>query len=157
MQRKAVFIALLALGMASDPAAAGSNTATLTVKATVETGCTISGEVLDFGTYVSGQSGDATGYATLKIRNCNGMHVTVAISGGSSQDPLNRHMTNQDGKQLAYQIYKSPGKQEPWIAPMSTPISGDPAEVPIYGAIPGGQTVPPGVYEDRLTVTVNFQ
>lgn len=157
MRRGTLATVAMLSALASGQAAAGTNTATLTVRATVENGCTISGDVLDFGTYVSGQSRDATGHAQLEIHNCNGMQVTIGINGGNSGDPSNRYMISSAQGQLAYQIYKSPGKQEPWIDPMSTPISGDPAIVDIYGVIPSGQTVAPGVYEDTLTVTVNFQ
>lgn len=157
MRRKTLLALTLLSALASAPAPAGTSTATLTVRATVENGCTVAGDVLDFGTYLSGQSRDATGHAQLEIHNCNGMQVTISVSGGNSGNPSGRYMTSSAADQLNYQIYKSPGRQDPWVDPMNTSISGDPGIVDIYGVIPAGQTVAPGVYEDTLTVTVNFR
>jgi len=146
--------ALLALG---GPAQAGTDTTQLTVTARVQSGCSVDGGVLDFGTYTAGQADDVTATGVITLLNCNGT-VTIELDGGSSGNVQNRTMRSGNNT-LRYQLYTDntysrvwgTGQQALQFMALSTT-----APVTVYGKIPGGQNVPAGNYSDTVNVTVNF-
>ncbi len=153
------FLALLVL-LAAPAARAGTATATLNVRATVEPECTIASGTLDFGTYRSGQSDHLPGEATLNISNCAADSVVVRLGAGNSGDPARRYMTATSGDTLRYQLFTDPGRSNPWVGAVQMGYTdlnpGNTYPIRIYGLIYGGQAVQPGVYTDTIDVLVEF-
>ncbi len=139
-------------------AEAGTATAQLSVTATVQTNCSVSGGTLDFGSYVTGQPDDLDAIGTITLVNCANLTVTVELDGGASGNVQSRRMANGNA-QLAYQLYRDPARTQVWgqgnqafqgqvLAPNTT--------LQIFGRIPGGQNVPSGTYSDTVNVTLSF-
>ncbi len=147
----------LALALVAAPARAGTETATLTVTARVQSSCSVSGGVLDFGTYTSGQSDDVTATGRITLTNCNGT-VLIELDGGSSGNVQDRTMRSGSNV-LRYQLYVDNAYSRVWGTGQQgvqyMALTSD-ASVLVYGRIPGGQTVPAGNYQDVVNVTVTF-
>lgn len=139
-------------------AEAATATATLTVTATVQNGCSIDNSSLSFGTYTAGQTSNLDGQGTIRVRNCLNSQVTITLDGGSSGDVNNRQLAS-GANRLNYQLYKDPGRTQIWgngQNAASMQILQDPANIPVYGRIAAGQSVPAGTYSDTVTITLNF-
>ena len=151
---------MAALALAFAPSAAGAATATgqLTVTATVQSGCTLTGGTLDFGNYVSGQTANLDATGRIGFANCSGL-LTFELDGGQSGNVNGRAM-RASGNSLTYQIYRNSVRNAVWGQGQSAmqlqllqPQSG---EVGVYGRIPGGQVVPGGAYVDIVNITLTF-
>ncbi len=144
--------------LAATPAAkAGTETAVLNVTATVLSSCTIEGGTLDFGQYVTGQTGDLDGVGEITLTNCQGQ-VTIAMDGGTAGSVSARKMANA-GNTLDYQLYRDPSRSQVWGEGGQAflgQILASQATLQVFGRIPGGQSVPPGVYTDTVNITLTF-
>ncbi|HRY22833.1 MAG: spore coat U domain-containing protein [Geminicoccaceae bacterium] len=156
--------AMAALALAASPVAApnGAHAATatdqLTVTATVQSGCTLTGGTLDFGNYVSGQTSNLDANGRIGFANCSGL-LTFELDGGQSGNVNNRAMRSS-GNTLTYQIYRNSVRNAVWGQGQNAlqlqllqPQSG---EAVVYGRIPGGQAVPGGAYVDIVNITLTF-
>lgn len=151
---------LAALALAAAPGAAQAATATdqLTVTATVQSGCTLTGGTLDFGNYVSGQTSNLDANGRIGFANCSGV-LTFELDGGQSGN-VNARAMRSSGNSLTYQIYRNSVRNAVWGQGQNAmqlqllqPQSG---EVSVYGRIPGGQAVPGGAYVDIVNITLTF-
>jgi spore coat protein U-like protein len=147
-------------GMALLPVAAwaGNDTDTLTVTATVQSSCGLTGGTMAFGNYTSGQTSalDVTGQ--ISYANCNGT-LSFELDAGQSGDINNRVMLSGTNR-LNYQLYRTSAHNAVWGIganaqglTLLTPLSGT---IPVYGRIAGGQTVPAGTYTDLVNITMTF-
>lgn len=151
----ALFPALLLTFAAT--AEAGTATATLTVTASVRSGCSVENGSLDFGDYTAGQSGDLLGRGTIRVRNCPGT-VTIELDGGGSGNVMNRQLAS-GADRLNYQLFKDAARQQVWgtgADAHSIQILQSDASLEVFGRIPGGQSVPAGTYSDSVTITMTF-
>lgn len=151
-------VAALALAAAPGTAHAATATDQLTVTATVQSGCTLTGGTLDFGNYVSGQTSDLDATGRIGFANCSGV-LTFELDGGQSGN-VNARAMRSSGNSLAYQIYRNSVRNAVWGQGQNAmqlqllqPQSG---EVNVYGRIPGGQAVPGGAYVDIVNITLTF-
>lgn len=151
---------MAALALATAPGVASAATATdqLTVTATVQSGCTLTGGTLDFGNYVSGQAGNLDANGRIGFANCSGL-LTFELDGGQSGN-VNARAMRASGNSLTYQIYRNSVRNAVWGQGQNAlqlqllqPQSG---EVSVYGRIPGGQAVPGGAYVDIVNITLTF-
>jgi spore coat protein U-like protein len=167
MPRRALTLALavLALAAASHDVAAQSNI-----------GCTaqLSPTALVFGN-VSPHlpTGTTRLLGDVVVRCANGrnnppgaINVSIGMSAGNSGTIAQRQMRPAGpGAPLLYNLYQDPALATVWsdnlglnkvrlsVAPGTTGES----RLPVYGAIPGGQTaVRPGFYSDTLNLTFRF-
>jgi spore coat protein U-like protein len=137
---------------------AGSDTGQLTVSVVVQGGCSLNGGQLDFGQYVPGQATDLNAIGTIGFVNCGG-DLTFALDGGAGGSVDAREMRSGDSR-LSYQIYRNPSRTAVWgdgaearEVTLLSPFSGS---LEVYGRIPSGQVVSPGVYTDVINVTLSF-
>lgn len=137
---------------------AGTDTDQLSVTATVQSGCSLSGGTLSFGQYVSGQPNDLDAVGTIGFVNCSGS-LTFALDGGTSGSVSSRQMRS-GASRLGYQIYRNAARNAVWGTGadahgviLLTPQSGS---VQVYGRIPRSQTIPDGVYTDTVNITLTF-
>ena len=136
---------------------------------TVNPSCTVSAAALSFGDYdpVGAQrTSPLTAAAAVGYRCIQDPSVTPTFTldqgqnpaGGSSDNAPLRRMT--DGTHfLSYNLYGSTGCVDLWnnTTGFTSPGTGDPATLTVYGCIPAGQTsVPPGSYSDTVVITVTF-
>lgn len=149
-------LALLSIGMA----AAGTATGSLSIQVTVESGCRIRDASLTFPNYVSGQTTAVTAEGRLIVENCTPGNLTIALDGGRSGNINARKLRNSSGDTLSYQLYRDAamtsvaGTGSNAITGRLT--SGTTRAFTIYGVIAAGQVVPPGVYSDTVTMTLDF-
>ena len=148
--------AFLVIG--SPQAVAQTDTATMPVTATVESGCSLTGGSLDFGTYTSGQSTNRDVTGRIDYANCNGT-LTFELDGGGSGN-VNARAMSSDGSSLSYQLYQNSGRTDLFgtgadalSALLFEPQSGF---VNVYGRIPAGQAIAAGVYSDTINITLSF-
>jgi spore coat protein U-like protein len=149
--------AALTLALAAGPARAGSATNDLTVTANVVGSCTIAAATLDFSDYDA--TTDAIAETDIVVSCTNGTTYSIALEGTNAD----RSMSGGAGESLNYDLFSDAARTVAWD--FSTPVSATatspgpgPSDypVPVYGRIPAGQPVSPGVYGDVLTMTVNF-
>ncbi len=148
---------IVSFALLTSAAEAGTETAVLTVTATVLSSCTIEGGTLDFGEYVTGQVNDLDGVGQITLTNCSGQ-VTIAMDGGTSGSVAARKLANA-GYTLDYQLYRDPSRSQVWGEGGQAfvgQILVDQATLQVFGRIPGGQSVPAGTYVDTVNITLTF-
>jgi len=159
--------------------AAGSQTATVTIHATVAPTCSISATSLEFNNYDPTSTTDKLGTGTVTLTCVKGSQPTISLTTGLNPNGAQRRMINAVTSDfLTYELYKpvaaNPAIDLPSTACVGTetqiwgldvpsrlhpPIatSADPATYNICGVIPKGQsTVGTGDYTDTVTATINF-
>jgi len=156
-------LALTAVAFQPTEIVAQTETGQLTVSATVLSGCTLTGGVLDFGNYISGQENALDAAGRIDFVNCSGT-LTFELDGGANGTINDRKMRGPDGNTLDYQIYSNPSRTTIWGTGgngFEFPLQGDgtpsTAFVPVHGRIPGGQAVPGGNYTDIVNITLTFE
>lgn len=143
---------------------AGSQTAPMSVSATVTANCTVSAGNLAFGNVnaVSGSNYDATATLSIACTNGSGWTAAATVGGGPSATFATRRMT-AGANTLNYTIYTDSGRTTVWgdgtssSSLISGTGNGSTQSVTVYGRVPSGQTtVPAGSYADSVTVTVTY-
>ena len=150
----------LALGPASIPAGATTQTATFLVTATVAATCTISTTPLAFGSYTGALSQVNT---TVTVTCTNTTPYNLGLSAGlaTGATVTARSMTGPASALLSYQLFRDAGHTLNWGVTIGTdtvPLTGTGAAQveTVYGQIPAGQFVTPGSYADTITATVTY-
>jgi spore coat protein U-like protein len=149
---------LAAATAVSYPAAAATDTDQLTVTATVQSSCALSGGSLNFGHYVAGQPNDLDVTGTINYINCSG-NLSFALDGGGSGSVTARQMRS-GANRLSYQIYRNSTRTAIWGTGTDAHgvilLSPQTGSVQVYGRIPRGQAVPDGIYSDVVNITLTF-
>ena len=162
MLNRSLNVSLVATGMLTillgGTALAETDTATLSVTARVESGCSLVGGTLEFGVYESGQADDLDAQGTISYINCAGT-LTFELDGGQSGDVNNREMTSIDDE-LTYQLFRNSSRtaifgqdSQAQQLQLVQPLSGT---IDVYGRIPGDQVVSVGDYSDTVNITLTF-
>ena len=148
-------LALLALPLT---AAAGTDTGTLAVTATVESSCALDGGTLNFGQYNSGQQTDLDVEGSISYSHCSGT-LSFALDGGTSGNINSRTMVSGDNE-LSYQLYRNSNRSAVWGSGAQAHevllFEVESGTVPVYGRILAGQLAAPGSYSDTVTITMTF-
>lgn len=139
------------------------DTGDFTVSTDIEPSCTVSAGTLDFGTLGTTVSAPVTGQATIDVTCSNGIPYTVYLGQGqgmSVTDPTGRKMTSGSNT-LTYGLYRNQALSAPWgwtagVDGYAATGTGALQSVPVYGQISAGQTVPVGVYNDSVVITVDY-
>ncbi len=164
MRHLTVVLGLVASLYSPEPAASQASSASLTVSANVVKNCTISTTPINFGSYDPVEA-NATraldGLGTIVVTCTQGTSGHIGLSQGSNAVGSVRRM--EDGSQyLVYEIYKDPGRTQPWGNGFSDNLDVpgapnlDPRTFTAYGRVPAGQDVRVGQYLDVVIATVNF-
>ncbi len=164
----ALLVSIAAMALLAVPASAGTDTANLTVQASVTANCTISTSTLNFGAYdpiVSHKASDLTGEGGVTVTCTNGAAVTITLGQGSNADagstddvPL-RRMT--DGTNfIEYFLYSNEARDTVWGNTEATDVAetgnGAAQLQVVYGKVTMDQQVPAGSYSDTVLATVTF-
>ncbi len=163
MKRTVLF--LIALTVVSVPLFAGSQTANLSVTASVAANCTISTSPVAFGAYdpVSANAVTAlNGTGTVTVACTKGAAATVDLGQGSNYLAPNRQM-NAGANLMIYQLYQDAARTQVWGSTVPTgtmktynSVSSAPTILTVYGQVPAGQNVGIGIYNDTVLATINY-
>lgn len=167
--RKGLFAAVSALALLGSGAAfGGSDTANLTVGATVVDNCIISTSDLTFGNYdpiFANAAATLDGSGSVTITCTTGASAAITLGQGANADagstdavPL-RRMT--DGTNfLSYFLYSNAGLTTVWGNEENSDVEatgdGEADLRPVYGSVAAAQNVPAGSYSDTVVATVTF-
>lgn len=153
-------LGFLALGLASTPALATTQTATIAVSATIAATCTISTAPLAFGTY-TGLLSSATASVTVTCTNTTPYDVGLNAGTATGATTSNRSMTGPASALLNYDLYSDSARTVNWGNIVHTDTvemtgNGLGQTLTVYGQIPAGQYFAPGLYSDTITATVTY-
>jgi spore coat protein U-like protein len=168
LMKKLTVVSMLGLGAAlfqGESAQAATATATLNVSATVVSNCLINTTPVNFGNY-DGLAGPLNGAGAVSVTCTDTQPWEITLGEGANADtgslptaPI-RRMT--DGTNfLDYGLYTDIGHATNWqnVTGAGMPSgtgNGLAQSTPVYGQIPGGQSVPVGAYTDSVVATVNY-
>lgn len=143
--------------------AAGSDTDSFEVTATVLASCEISASDLAFGNYDPVAASHVDGETQISVNCTNGTSYNVGLSlgGGSGASLATRRMTKEnDTETLNYVLYKDENRSVLWGNTGGDRLAGTgdgTADlIDIYGRIPMQQAAPAGDYTDTIVVTVTW-
>ena len=160
-------LALVATGVSYivvSPVAAGTQTASLAISASVANNCTISTAPVAFGSYdpvVTHASANLDAAGTVTIACTKGSVTPVDLNLGSNASGSVRRMSDGGTNYLNYELYQDSGRTTVWGAGASgyTPVAATSKagrDFTVFARVPSGQDVPAGSYGDSVTATVNF-
>lgn len=138
---------------------AATTTTTMAVSATVLSFCSVSALPLAFGNY----SGVLLSASTTVSVTCTlGTTFNLGIDAGlgSGATVAARQMTF-GGNTLTYGLYSNAGATTVigtsiGMNTISSTGTGSSQSITVYGQVPAGQAVAPGLYTDTVTVTITY-
>jgi len=159
------------LGQAGSAFAAGSQTGTVIVTASVPPSCTIGTAAIAFAAYDPVNANatapdDQTGDIVIRCtKGASG--ITVGLGNGANNTGLQRRMVNSGDRTatIDYEVYKETGRTTVWGPGDSGSVrsgtdlngSGSNVTVTMYGRIPPHQLqATAGTYNDTLVSTILF-
>jgi spore coat protein U-like protein len=157
----ATVMGFLALGLASTPAFATTQTTTFVVSATVQGSCSISATALSFGAY-TGTVLPAT--STITVNCTGGTTYNVGLNPGTASGATvtTRKMTGQYlAGTLGYGLFQNIGHTTNWGQTIGTDTetgtgTGVGQPLTVYGQIPAGTAPAADGYFDTITATVTY-
>lgn len=168
---RASALLLAILGASAAHAAGATDSADLTVNATVLNACAISTGTLNFGSNLKlavnaglgtlGTTSDVTADtgSTVKVVCTSGASATVTAGDGANPADGVRQMASGTDR-LAYDLYTTSGRTELLTGATSIPYTGSGAEesVTVYGKIAGATlaAAKAGTYSDTVSLTINY-
>jgi spore coat protein U-like protein len=165
MKRTAALAGLITASLVPYGAYAASQTASLTVSATVTNNCTISTSPLSFASYdpvVANASANLDGTGRVTVACTKGAAPTIGLGTGSSASGSARRLADGSGNFLTYDLFQDSGRSVGWsntgLGLLTTTAATSKAarDFTVYGRIAGNQDVPAGSYTDTVVATVNF-
>jgi spore coat protein U-like protein len=157
---KSTLIAAAGLLFANSAMAAGTDTATFQVTATVADSCLVSATPLAFGAYDPNAATDNEATSTITATCTEGTDYTLALdfgsNGGSATDTTRAMLGG--GNYLDYELYSDSSHATDWNATTtvaSTAVAGANTHT-VYGQILAGRYVPAASYTDTITVTIVY-
>lgn len=167
MQLKTALLAaaVVAAGLAVQPfdvARAGTSTANMNVKITIQNACdvsTVAPTTLDFGTQ-GPLTAAVYNTSTITVTCTNGASYNVGLDGGGAANVNGRVMKNGTNT-VSYQLYSDSGHNTVWGNTIGTDTvtstgTGTQQTFTVYGEVPAQTTPPAGAYTDTVAVTVTY-
>jgi spore coat protein U-like protein len=135
-------------------------TTSFTVTVMIQATCTISATALNFGNY-SGVLINASSALTINCTNKTVFDIGLNAGTAAGATVTTRQMTGPGGVKLNYSITQDSKGQINWGNTIGTDIvqktgTGIGVQYPVYGQLPQGQLVTPGLYTDTITATVTY-
>lgn len=144
---------------------AQTNTASLTVSASVTKNCTISTTPVNFGAYdpvAANATAPLDGIGSVVITCTKGAAAKVGLNPGSNPEGTSRRMTQGAAEYLAYELFKDTTHSTVWGDTLDTALditaapNRNPRTYSVYGRIAAAQDATVGNYTDTVVATVNF-
>lgn len=143
--------------------AAGSDTDSFEVTATVVASCEVTASDLAFGAYdpVAASHLDADTSLSVTCTNGTPYHVGLSLGDGAGASMATRRMTKSGASAtLNYVLYQDDQRSVLWGASGADRLAGTgdgtPDTIDVYGRIPMQQAAPSGSYDDTIVVTVSW-
>lgn len=137
----------------------GTRASAFAATAAIDPDCAISASDLAFGAY-SGSTLD--GQSQISLTCTSGLPWNVGLSQGTAGGATvtTRKMTGPDAS-MAYWLYRDFARTLNWGDTVGTDTAagtgtGSAQILPVYGRIPGSQSLPAGTYRDTIVATVTF-
>ena len=151
--------AVLVAGNGDTPALAATDTATLTVSASVAAVCNVQAATLAFGAYDPALP-DLDATTTVDVTCTPGTPYDVGLDGGGAADVANRQMANGPAT-LNYSMFQDAGRTVNWgdtvgVDTVAGVGGGGVISHTVYGRVPTAQFVATGAYGDTVTITVTY-
>jgi spore coat protein U-like protein len=152
--------AVLSAGNGDTPALAATDTANLTVTASVAAVCNVQSATMAFGAYDPAAPSDLDAATTINLTCTPGTTYDIGLDGGGSGNVSARQMLN-GGATLDYGMYQDASRATNWGDSVGTDTvsgvgGGGLQSHTVFGRIPTGQFVSTGAYIDTVTITVTF-
>jgi len=162
MKRTVLF---LALTVVSVPLFAASQSANLSVTASVAADCTITTLPVAFGPYDpvgANSAADLNGSGTVTVACTKGTAATVDLGQGANLSGGSRRMASASDF-LNYALYKDAARTQVWGSTMAggstvayNAASKNTFGITVYGTVPQAQDVTVGAYADTVLATINY-
>jgi spore coat protein U-like protein len=165
MSKLRITLLTLVGSLAFAPMAMADDADDLTVHASVEDSCVITGAALDFGVYDTITRSAISQQANLTVACTRGAVATISLDEGANAAsgsvpgaPLRRLVDGAGTHFLSYSLFSDPTRQDPWT---STGIeydaaTSDPEAQTVYGRLEAGQDVVTGDYNDTVLATISL-
>ena len=163
--RRAV-LSLIGVMFVAVPVFGASQSANLSVTASVAANCTIATAPVAFGAYdpVSANAAtDLLGTGTLTVACTKGAAATIDLAQGANYLAPSRRMTAGAAAFLNYALYKDAARTQVWGSTMAggttyayNSASKNPVAITVYGTVPQAQDVTVGSYTDTVLATINY-
>ncbi|WP_392562988.1 spore coat U domain-containing protein [Orbus sturtevantii] len=164
-----LILAMPVLGANNCQLSSSASGCPILVQATILKGCQISGSTpshlgyLDFGTWPTLSDKTVTTSLTfnssIKLDCTPNTTLTISVDQGKNNNS-GYNMVNSQGNLLSYQLYSDNGLTKPFNAgqPISLLLSNTSNNValPIYGLVKLTKNLPPGNYNDTLTINISW-
>lgn len=132
-----------------------------TVSATVPAKCTVANASLDFGAAMGLMS--AVNSSTNLSVACSRLlpfRIQLSTGGHASATPTTRRMSRA-ANFVTYALYRDAARTQPFGWTLGTDTvsgtgTGLAVSIPVFGQVPAQTTPPPGIYTDRVVITVNY-
>jgi spore coat protein U-like protein len=165
--KRIVVVTMLLLGVAGMAMASGTDTAELTVSASITSNCTISTTALEFGAYdyiEANNSSALNGTGGVSTTCTTGAAVTITLGKGANDttgtDAVPVRNMKSGENLLAYFLYSDSDRTTVWGNTEGSGVAdtgtGAASAKTIYGKVTGGQNKPVGTYTDTVVATVTF-
>lgn len=162
----------LAAGLLAASLPVQAQSCTTTGNGSLVASCTTSATSLSFGNYAFTTSAPTDAAGSVNVTCVSGLvslllSYDILLGAGSSGSYAARTMAN-GSNQLQYNLYAASPPASVWgdgsgattvvqYGPLLLAVlSQISCNYPVYGRVPAGQNVPAGVYQDTITVTVNY-
>jgi spore coat protein U-like protein len=163
VSKRAAKLSILIAAAAPGAALAETQSATMSVSATVTANCTVSTSPVAFGSIDAlGGNYDATGAVTVNCTNGAAWSAAANQGSGSGATMASRRMTS-GANALTYHLYTNSGRTTMWgdgssgTATVGGTGTGGAQVFTVYGRVPSGQTtVRAGSYSDTVSVTITY-
>jgi spore coat protein U-like protein len=157
--------AVAIIALSAPRAGAVTTTATMQVTANVQATCTVSTGNLAFGNYTGGSASPVDATTTITATCPPGQSYTIGLNAGlgPAATTSTRKMTisGPGTSTLNYGLFTDSTHATNWddIGGTNTVAgtgNGAGQSITAYGRIPAGQNVQTGLYEDTITVTMDY-
>lgn len=130
------------------------------VTARIGSNCSLSTADLDFGS-VGVITSAISGQSNLQVTCIRGTSYAITLDGGQANAaPTARQMRATTGDSVVYGLYRDAARTQPWGNTAANRIggtgTGSRQTYQVYGQVPVQSTPRPGVYSDRIVVTVSY-
>jgi spore coat protein U-like protein len=142
-----------------------SNTASLSISATVSKNCTIATAPVAFGAYDSvtaNRTAPLDGTGTVIVTCTKGAPAKVGLNAGGNAQGTTRRMVGTATEYLTYELYKDAAHASVWgntasdALDVPAAVNQNPQNFTVYGRVLQNQTAAVGAYTDTVVATVNF-
>ena len=146
-------LASAALAALQQPALAATDTATLTINATVGAQCIIDDAILDFGSFSGLGASTVTASADVSITCTSGTTASLAAASSavdlvSGAGTITASLYSDSAMSNSYPT--TPGSSVTYVG------SGGAGTTPVYGKIVTSGSTTPGTYSGTVTLTVSY-